>query len=282
MKKLTIRKAVDLDKLNGNFIEQTPTELAIQNSQNIVRKHFSKFPYKCLIISDLHVRTHVLDNVRRAIKEGVEAGCNYLVILGDFADCHGLSLFDKNMYVPLKQELEACCHLLQIFSKNFNKILLVTSNHEERFLRAIRKGIDNPELLEVMGPQKSFLQHVVDNTHVNNAYVSERCYVQIGDCVMVHPDLGSRTPGSLAREACSTFIEMGEQPFNSIVVAHTHGHYESRHLNKCIIETPALCKRQDYMYRVSKRAWVSNGYTQVDYDKDGSGTCHLHVFKGNF
>ena len=94
-------------------------------------------PGKYLVLSDLHVPYHCERALESALKAGIDAGCQHLVLNGDFMDFYRLSRWDqdpraRNPEDELKIGAEVIGELNKHFSSDAVRVFKV-GNHEHRY-----------------------------------------------------------------------------------------------------------------------------------------------------
>jgi len=89
-----------------------------------------------LILADVHVPYHDVAALQAALNYGIEKKVDCIVLNGDFADCYGLSRYEKNPEMrDFPAEREAVVHALMAIRNAFPKakIIYKEGNHEARF-----------------------------------------------------------------------------------------------------------------------------------------------------
>ena len=94
-------------------------------------------PGKYLVLSDLHVPYHCEKALESALRTGIDAGCEHLVLNGDFMDFYRLSRWDqdpraRNPDAELKIGAEVLEELNKHFSDDSVRVFKV-GNHEHRY-----------------------------------------------------------------------------------------------------------------------------------------------------
>ena len=94
-------------------------------------------PGKYLVLSDLHVPYHCEKALESALRTGIDAGCQHLVLNGDFMDFYRLSRWDqdpraRNPDAELKIGSEVLGELNKHFSTDSVRVFKV-GNHEHRY-----------------------------------------------------------------------------------------------------------------------------------------------------
>jgi len=138
----------DIEELRKEFLMPT-----VANNTGLTKIRRERDERRIVWVSDLHIPFHNIGAVEKMVDQ--EGGADYLIVGGDLLDCYGVSAFKKNKTVPLRLEYLEALRLVQLFSQNFRKVLLLKGNHEcfDRETKCLtrEKGwVDYPELEEGM------------------------------------------------------------------------------------------------------------------------------------
>lgn len=91
---------------------------------------------KLLVLSDIHIPYHSELALRTAVDYGIEAGCDGVLLNGDWADFFSISRYDKNpSKVKFRKEMRAIKQMFDWLRAKFPKapIIAKAGNHEERW-----------------------------------------------------------------------------------------------------------------------------------------------------
>lgn len=107
-------------------------------------------PAKALLLADVHCPYHDDVALRAALWEGLDAGCDTVVLLGDIIDFYSVSRWEKDPEQrDVKAEVAATRQLLGTIRDAFPdaRIVFKKGNHDERLERYL--SVKAPELLNV-------------------------------------------------------------------------------------------------------------------------------------
>lgn len=92
---------------------------------------------KYLVMSDLHVPYHCEKAIESALRAGIDAGCQHLVLNGDFMDFYRLSRWDQDPRARSPEdELQTGAEVLKELNKHFGSDavrVFKVGNHEARY-----------------------------------------------------------------------------------------------------------------------------------------------------
>jgi predicted phosphodiesterase len=110
-----------------------------------------KGPFKALILNDVHVPYYDRGVLQMALEYGIECGCNFVLLNGDFVDCYSVSKWQTD---PRKRdfpsERDMAVDVIATIRGMFGddaRIVLKLGNHEERLERYLQ--VKAPELLSM-------------------------------------------------------------------------------------------------------------------------------------
>ena len=256
---------------------------SLYDSKGFTKIQKQKDQRKIVCISDLHLPFVCMDVLE--IMMNRDAGADYLIINGDFLDCHCLSSFTKNKYISLLDEYNSALELLELFSQHFGKVILVAGNHDGArmdriigekvpegaqflFRKSILERLAHGEILNAEGELtgKKPFKNVVAVTGPSN----DRWYVRVGNTVFAHPSKGSKIEGKIAEYMLQHFRDRLEG-IDSVVIGHVHKlsrHYAHGFL---CIEGGCLCYPLEYSYHPSaKYSPQPMGYSVIVQDLNGN------------
>lgn len=238
---------------------------------------------KIVSFSDLHVPFFLWENMERALHQHKDA--DIVVLNGDILDAYVFSTFSKSKNISALKEYKIAFDLVHYLSDNFNKVVLVSGNHDYRTTRAIKTAgfnedaakVYRPDLLSRIANGESLdefgmldKKYDFENVHYD---LYDSWYVQIGKTIFCHPSgFGSKYPGATVVKLLDHFTSRNDpNSFDSIVVGHTHKVYKGVVSNKLLIEQGAMAHRLPYQYRPDLRFKnASNGYAVIYQDAQGN------------
>jgi predicted phosphodiesterase len=192
-----------------------------------------------LSISDLHVPFQLDYHLLSDYKNKVDI----LQINGDVVDCQALSKFSKQYRIsPIEEMIEARQYLIDLIEYiNPSKVVCNYGNHDKRFANYLSKNIDS-EVLELL-PDTSLELILLDGFHhydkrsKTKVWYSPLCEVfgeeieidyvndwkvKIGKTFFVHP-LAYRSGNLATADKAKDYLQdKYSDPFDCVVMAHTH------------------------------------------------------------
>ena len=258
---------------------------------------------KIVSFSDLHIPFFNWEDMKAALNDHKDA--DIIVLNGDILDAYIFSTFSKSKNIAALKEYKVAFDLVHFLSDSFEKVVLVSGNHDYRTTRALKSSGFSDEASKVYRPDLLFriangekldnYGNLEEKLSFNNVHydVYDSWYSIIGKTIFCHPSgFGSKYPGATVVKLLDHFIHrMEPSSFDSIVVGHTHKVYKGVVSNKMLIEQGAMCHKLPYQFRADlKFKNAMNGYAVIYQDADGntnfndSGSIylgsHLPVKKG--
>ena len=141
-------------------------------------------PFRCLILSDIHVPYHDLDALQVALRYGVERKANFILLNGDIADCHRISRWETDARARrFPEERDDVIQTLRSIRAGFPKARIVfkEGNHEERYMSYMR--LKAPELL---GIEAFELKNLFELSEMNIEHVGEKRPIRLGKLNVIH------------------------------------------------------------------------------------------------
>ena len=258
---------------------------------------------KIITFSDLHIPFFNWEDMKNALNEHKDA--NIVVLNGDILDAYIFSTFSKSKNIAALKEYKVAFDLVHFLSDNFEKVVLVSGNHDYRTTRALKNAGFADEASKVYRPDLLFriangekldaFGNLKEKLPFENVYydVYDSWYTIIGKTIFCHPSgFASKYPGATVVKLLDHFVHrMEPSSFDSICVGHTHKVYKGIVSNKMLIEQGAMCHKLPYQFRADLRFKnAMNGYAIIYQDSNGntnfndSGSIylgsHLPVKKG--
>ncbi|MFA5634196.1 MAG: metallophosphoesterase [Candidatus Dojkabacteria bacterium] len=200
---------------------------------------------KYLVISDTHIPFHR----RKALEAIIDkyASKDYtLILLGDILDCHDISSFPKAYSVGLDREVKLLKAYLTEWSEKFDRILIVSGNHEKRMATYLRKRLA-AEVVQFM--PDDILDKIVTDLKLENV---EYCpgdayswYVQVDNVMLTHPSTFITSILGTTVKVMEYFQARGTNA-NVFITAHTHRQGIALHNGNVLVENGCMCLPQDY------------------------------------
>ena len=238
---------------------------------------------KILTISDIHFPFALYDEIQKAIETHSDA--DVCVLNGDLLDGYVFSTYGKAKRIAALKEYMAAFELVKKCSETFNKVIIVSGNHDRRPARALSRNDFQKEATQVLRPD--LLARIANGEMLNgDGELIEKLnfenviyqkydswYVVVGKTIFCHPDAyQAGNPGATVQRIHRYFTNRF-MDYDSIVVGHTHRIYKGVVGNKLLIEQGAMCSRQPYQHKPNLRfPHATNGYAIIYQDADGN-TC---------
>lgn len=267
---------------NWDFIIETAKEYRSRSTKLDVGLSDSK-ERKIVSFSDLHLPFFLWEDMEKALIQHKDA--NIIVLNGDILDAYIFSTFSKSKNIAAIKEYKMAFDLVHYLSDNFEKVVLVSGNHDYRTSRALKMaGFSNDAssvyggdlLFRIANGEKLNDQAVLEEKiEFDNVYYqrADPWYVRIGKTIFCHPSgFGSKYPGATVVKLLDHFSErMQDSDFDSIVVGHTHKVYKGVVSGKLLIEQGAMAHRLPYQFQADlKFKNAMNGYAVIYQDANGN------------
>lgn len=251
-------------------------------------KGYQSVATRILSISDLHVPFQLpIETFKDYI--GIT---DILQINGDLCDCLALSKFTKLYRVdPMLELIEARQYLINLVEYiNPRQVIITTGNHDERFGKYFAKKLDT-DFLNKLLPTNSIELMVEDGFHYYDVQSKTKTYypplqevftdvkiiyahdwkVKIGKTWFCHPLAFRSGILSTAQKAKSYLQDIDKEPFNAVIMAHTHRVGETKIGNVYLYEQGACCYVDKMAYTDGRMQQPQKeGFMFICQDKDGN------------
>lgn len=231
------------------FLSDTPT---LRKSEIIPHGTF-------VFLCDLHVpyvNYRVIDAVAKEKADGI-------VIGGDVFDAERFSPHSSRKRVPFQQEYEIALSIFGEISSWFKVVILIPGNHDRRIARRFNSLQESAELGFLVNPDP--LYHLARGRRMLDGFsFGEESYnnvvyydnaVLFGNVIFDHPDNFSSVPGGTVRRVIKHFVTLSKEPFDYVVIGHTHVYAEIMELGKVGIEGGCACAELPYTYLSGRRPY---------------------------
>lgn len=244
---------------------------------------------RILSVSDFHVPFHLPLSVFAEERGQVDI----LQINGDMIDCYALSKFPKQYRLsPMEEIIAGRQYLIDLieYIRPRKRVIINYGNHDKRFAAYLARNLDS-DILELLPdtslelivedgfrhydkrskskvwyePLKSVFEGVVDIQYVND------WKSRIGKTLFVHPLAYRSGILATADKAKDYFQDVDDNPFDCLVMAHTHSVGDSTKGYVRLMEQGACCDVDKMTYsdgRLTKPQKM--GYVIVCQDKTGA------------
>lgn len=242
---------------------------------------------KILSISDLHVPFQLpIESFSKYSKK-----IHILVLNGDLIDQQSISKFPKSYRIsPIEEIIQCRKYLIELIQYLKPKQVIVNyGNHELRFGAYLNKHIDN-EIKELMPETVLDLifvdgfYHYDKQTRIKSWYEpmcelfedTEIIYTQdwkckIGKTWFAHPIAYSTATLKTCENAMRYFHQIDKEPFDCVVLGHTHRTGDTRKGMVTLYEQGACCETERMNYTDGKLSDTQQkGFVFICQDKDGN------------
>lgn len=240
---------------------------------------------KILSFSDIHFPFALYDELQEAIEKHSDA--EICVLNGDILDGYVFSTYGTAKRIAALKEYIAAFELVRQCSETFEKVLIISGNHDRRPAKALARAdfrkdasqVLRPDLLARManGEMLDEWGELTEKLEFDNVVYQkyDSWYARVGKTIFCHPDAyQGGQPGATVMKLNKYFKDrIGGEYFDSVVVGHTHRIYKGIFMNKLLIEQGAMCSRQPYQHKSDLRfPHAMNGYAVIYQDDEGN-TC---------
>lgn len=224
------------------------------------------------ILSDIHAPWHDGPKLIQACEEAIAAGCETVLIAGDFFEYHRISSHAKSKSCTFEQELAGCRLAAEWIASQFKRRMYLKGNHEDRWERFV--GNEIAEEIRFLVPDVTKL--VLDG--LDYEYVGHQAVMgdgndkdvvwlaQVGrDAIVTHCQLSSAQQGVNLERLKLWLAEWGgvlgftDRP-RFITTGHTHRGTVHHEHDRVLVETGFLASWdvQDYQYKSPGGAQLRN------------------------
>ena len=173
----------------------------------------------CMIISDMHCPLIDWELWKQSLKVRDKYKISQLLLAGDFLNCSAQSPFYTMFPIPWEDEKESARAVLKECGKEYDKIYLLTANHELRYMKLLKAQYDPSTIEQDKGYNLDVWQNVLGDIRQDlkdKSRISIYPYCDIGkDWRVFHPATARKQPLSLARELSNIHGK-------SAIVTHAH------------------------------------------------------------
>lgn len=244
---------------------------------------------KILSISDLHIPFQLPITTFEEYKGRIDV----LQINGDVLDCQSLSKFSKMYRIsPMEEIIEARQYLIDLIEYiGANEVYINYGNHDIRMGKYFAKNLDT-DILELM-PNNAIELIVQDGFRHYNKRTRQNVYyppikdtfeedgisihyvddwkTKIGKTWFVHPLAYRQGILSTTEKAKQYLQDVDSEPFDTVVMAHTHKVGQTKIGRMHLFEQGACCYVDKMNYMDGRLQKPQNeGFIFVAQDKDGN------------
>jgi predicted phosphodiesterase len=219
---------------------------------------------RILHISDLHYPFNLSNDIYKQFKDRVDI----LIIDGDEEDCFSVSKFTKKYRLPFVDEMIGARQMLIDIINIINpkKVLFNYGNHNVRMINYFSDKI-HEDLLSLMPETnldfivdigfwkhnhekktKTFyepLTKVFAESGIEIVY-TKNWFCRVGKTIYCHPKAFKSGLLATVEKSYLYFLQIGEEPFDCIVMSHTHALGFAKYGKSFLYESGCLCKEPEY------------------------------------
>lgn len=224
------------------------------------------------ILSDIHAPWHDQAKLIQACDEAVAAGCDTVVIAGDFFEYHRISSHHKSKACTFEEELAGCRLVAEYIASRFERRLYMKGNHEDRWARYVADNIGE-EIRFMVGDATALVLDGLGYEYIGHQATLEDgkdkdivWLAQIGrDAIVTHCQLSTAQQGVNLERLKHWLTEWGavlgftDKP-RFITTGHTHRGTVHHEHDRVLVETGFLASWdiQDYQYKSPGGAQIRN------------------------
>lgn len=201
--------------------------------------------HRALVLADVHIPYHNTRVIDWAVSLAKKAKCDGCILAGDTLTFDAFSRFLRTQFIPGQREIEIGEGLLSYLSDNFDWILFIVANHEERFKKYLYRSLEPNAVktIDHMGTSdvgaffsKSFPKVMIAHewAHMGEVYVS-------------HKEEFSSIP---MRSVCNVddYFRLHHEGPAPRVIFHAHTHHQGKMPRRgcLLLETGCACNYMTY------------------------------------
>jgi predicted phosphodiesterase len=229
--------------------------------------------HKTLLLSDIHAPYHDAQSLGIALKKGLDAGCDQVLLNGDTLDFYSLSFWEKD---PRKRdfssEREIGVKILETIRNLFPKARIVfkIGNHEERYERYMR--VKAPELLNVA---EFKISRLFDFERLKIEEVGEKRPIRLGKLNVIHGHEYSFAISNPVNPARGLFLR------GKVNAICGHFHQTSSHSERDLEQKVIGCWSTGCLCDIHPEYRPMNNWSHsfAIVETDASGSFNVNLFK---
>ena len=236
---------------------------------------------KDLLIADVHAPFHHKELYKQTIEDNMDA--QNLWIAGDWWDFYSKSFYRKTHHIDFHVEFREAFALLWKLSDKFEKINLMLSNHDMRFMKWMFDNIPSQALpfTDYMFVER-ILKTIPNLKIIKQTSDRER---QIGyihqhkNMILSHIEMSRKNVGQVVQEICKELFRWEDafrlRKYDMLLQAHNHQSAKVRFGSKWLYQIPCLIDISqpafDYVFSGKLQGNPpALGYVVLKKYKDGS------------
>jgi predicted phosphodiesterase len=237
-----------------------------------IKNKYKRITTKIGIISDLHIPFFDADIINEFIKFIKNQKIEIIVIAGDLVNFDAFSRYlHLDGVISADKEILLAKKVIEKFVELEKQIIYLKANHELRLEKFLIRNLGNSiseQLLNLGLSFENFFRY-------KNLDVIDNWWIQIGDCIIAHPEVNSIVRGRPV-DWTIEYFETRVKDFNCVIIGHTHKQSKIFRKGKLGIEIGSACKTLDYTTDSKFSAYR----TETQYK--GFGIAELNKGKINF
>ena len=284
-------KEIDLEQKNEfqnacDLIDEAIGRVRQEKSIKII----PKVDNKILILSDPHIPFVEHELMWQAVEDGVDQGCNILVINGDYLNGDALSSHAKFKHQSLEEEVAMGAAILEKLRERFEIVYLLDDNHiHDRWRRWMGEKVPADRHFLLVHPYDHMVRgmdNVIRAGQTHDQFPDELSHFMIlGDCLFSHGFVSGKD-GESARKVQSWYRNWKFTLGLPEVRVYCHGHshclgvnYET---NGAVIQTGTLASLEGLRYAMEgtlKYTAPIRGYSIIEQSNGITNLSTIRVVK---
>lgn len=233
-------------------VDEAIGRVYVEKSIPIIEKQNNKI----LVISDLHVPYVDHEKMWKAVDKGVEAGCNILVINGDYLNADGLSTHAKFKHQSFEEELAFGVAILEQLREKFETVYLLDDNHvHARWRRWLGEKVPADRHFLLIHPYDYMVRgmdNVIRAGQTHESYPDELSHFLIlGDVMFSHAFVSGKD-GESVRKVQSWYSKwkytLGLNTVKVFIHGHVHSHTIQHEPDGAVIQIGCLASLEGLRY----------------------------------
>lgn len=224
------------------------------------------------VLSDIHAPWHDRAKLIQSCDEAAAAGCETVVIAGDFFEYQRISSHHKSKTCSFEEELAGCRLAAEYIASRFKRRMYMKGNHEDRWARYVADNIAEEIRFLVNDATQLVLdglgyEYIGHQATLDDGQGKDLVWLaQIGkDAIVTHCQLSSAQQGVNLERLKQWLTEWGavlgftDKP-RFITTGHTHRGTVHHEHDRVLVETGFLASWdvQDYQYKSPGGAQLRN------------------------
>lgn len=215
----------------------------------------NKTDFKILSLSDIELPYANTDMINHAVDHALSEGTKVCVLNGDVTHSDFFSKHEKSAYIDPREEYSQLEQLCTWLSKKFEKVVLVSGNHDKMVKRFCHRAIPKYESMNFL-MNDDLLATV--SKKLENVEYSYNWWVKIKDVIYLHPDSFTVLPMRTGIAASGVIRKTGVTA-SAYILGHTHKVGQYNEGDATFFEQGCSCRPQVYYMGRGGQKW-ENAY----------------------